>query len=541
MFGAQTPPLPTDLLERQLLPFLPVRSVLRLARCSKTCRAALSSDNGASIDELFWKERHRRRWKTSKASELTTVSTTSDNDGNAANDTQQQQVQGVPGIGKWHASYKRRHELDATVKKHLRSPRHGAPPSEDPAWKYLLVDGGLDIFDRLHTIASSASPSRHRRQDGGDEFVADLGTIGDFERDVAKSALVAINRIDVISRWRHLISSPSSSVHIEDGAKLLARFYVGTQRVVASFSGGRLDHLDDLIDSHLGHLSHHLCLRLLTQHEGMSKAEAMARYAVIDEDGDQMISLANCEDRHFSLRGILEEMQNIFRGAAGLRVGLRGNVEDYYSYENSLLDHVLSKGLGIPISLSVIYAAVVRRAVGVVLDPVGLPGHFVLATPSSDDNNVDGERLFIDAFRGGEILSLDDVQAIVASYQIPWDDSFLEAVPYKDVWTRMVRNLRACHEKNVTLELLNEDNQALRVLGRQHFAELLRQIPPDEMAHLRYQRAMSFSIGIFLSGVIEGSFDADSLILDLLTNSLPVSALHTRHTHSVFHRDMCSS
>ena len=397
----------------------------------------------------------------------------------------------------------------------------------------------MDIFDRLYTIASSASPG-HRRQNGGDdEFVADLGTIDDFEREVAKSALVAINRIDVISRWRHLISSPSSSVHIEDAAKLLARFYVGTERVVASFSGGKLDLLDDVIDSKLDRLSHHLCLRLLTRHENMSEEEAMARYAVTDEDGDQTISLANCEEYYFSPRMILEEMQNIFRGAAGLRVGLRGNVEDYYLYENSLLDHALSKGWGIPISLSVIYAAVVRRAVGVVLDPVGLPGHFVLATPSSDDNNADEGRLFIDAFRGGEILSLDDVQEIVASYQIPWDNSFLKAVPYKDVWNRMVRNLRACHEKNAVLELLNEDNRARRVLGRQRFAEILRQIPPDEMAHLRYQRAMSFSIGIFLSGVMEGSSDTDSLILDLLTNGLPVS--HTRHTHSVFHRDMCSS
>ena len=155
MFGAQTPPLPTDLLERQLLPFLPVRSVLRLARCSKTCRAALSSDNGASIDELFWKERHRRRWKTSKASELTTVSTTSDNDGNAANDTQQQQVQGVPGIGKWHAFYKRRHELDATVRKKLRSPRHGAPPSEE------IRRGSFSFSTVDWTFSIGCTPSPH--------------------------------------------------------------------------------------------------------------------------------------------------------------------------------------------------------------------------------------------------------------------------------------------------------------------------------------------------------------------------------------------
>ena len=526
MFGTKTPALPTDLLERQFLPFLPVRSVLRLARCSKTCRATLSSDDGASIDELFWKERHRRRWKTSKAAELTT--STSDDDGNAANDTQQQVQPGVPGIGKWHASYKRRHELDATVRENLHSPQHGAPPSEDPAWKYLLVDGGLDIFDRLYTIASSASTG-YQRQNDGEYFVTDLGTIDDFERDVAKSALVAINRIDVISRWQHLLSSPSPSGHIEDGAKLLARFYVGTQRVVASFPGGRLDRFDEHIDSALDHLAHDLCLRLLARHENMSEDEAIARYAVADENGDEMISLANCEDNRFSNHDILEAMQHIFRSAVHgsehrSQSGFRGDVEDYYSYQNGLIDRVLDKCLGIPITLCVIYAAVVRRAVGVVLDPVELPaqngmrGHFVLATPSTDDN-ADGQRLFIDASQGGEILSLEDVQR-------DWDDRYLNAVPCKWCWTRMIHNLEVCHRKNTALRLLDEDIAArmAEALGRERFGALLRQIPADEMAHLRYQRAKSHIISVFLS---------------FLPNGL---SFHTaQHAHSVFHRDVCSS
>ena len=57
--------------------------------------------------------------------------------------------------------------------------------------------------------------------------------------------------------------------------------------------------------------------------------------------------------------------------------GFKGNEEDYYAASNSLLDHVLRARTGIPISLSVVFAAVCRR-VGVVLDAIGLPGHFLL-------------------------------------------------------------------------------------------------------------------------------------------------------------------
>lgn len=60
-----------------------------------------------------------------------------------------------------------------------------------------------------------------------------------------------------------------------------------------------------------------------------------------------------------------------------------GDRSDYYSLENSLLDRVLERGLGIPISLSVIMIDVARR-LGTHLVGVGLPGHFVVGVPGDD-------------------------------------------------------------------------------------------------------------------------------------------------------------
>ena len=51
---------------------------------------------------------------------------------------------------------------------------------------------------------------------------------------------------------------------------------------------------------------------------------------------------------------------------------LRGNREDYYDPRNSFLNDVLDRGLGIPITLSILYMEVARR-VGFPLSGVACP------------------------------------------------------------------------------------------------------------------------------------------------------------------------
>jgi len=57
--------------------------------------------------------------------------------------------------------------------------------------------------------------------------------------------------------------------------------------------------------------------------------------------------------------------------------GLRGNVEHYADPRNSFLDEVLARRIGIPLSLCTVYLLVAQR-IGLSLEPVGLPGHFLL-------------------------------------------------------------------------------------------------------------------------------------------------------------------
>jgi L-cysteine desulfidase len=58
-------------------------------------------------------------------------------------------------------------------------------------------------------------------------------------------------------------------------------------------------------------------------------------------------------------------------------VGLRGNADDYYNVNNSLLPEVIDMRLGIPITLSLIYILVGQR-VGISISGAGLPGHFLI-------------------------------------------------------------------------------------------------------------------------------------------------------------------
>ena len=116
--------------------------------------------------------------------------------------------------------------------------------------------------------------------------------------------------------------------------------------------------------------------------------------------------------------------------------GFVGNEDDYYDPANSYLDDVLDRHLGIPITLSVLTMEVGRR-IGVPVAGVGLPGHFLLR------DQVDPE-VFVDAFRGGELLDRDGCRALLRRLHGPdtdLDPAWLEPVGRVAILERMLANL----------------------------------------------------------------------------------------------------
>ena len=104
---------------------------------------------------------------------------------------------------------------------------------------------------------------------------------------------------------------------------------------------------------------------------------------------------------------------------------------------NSYLDLVVSRRLGIPITLAVVTIEVARRA-GVVLHGVGMPGHFLVGTSDPE--------LFIDAF-DGRFVDRSGAAEIFARFESrqPFDDSFLAPTPPAGILLRMLNNLRTLH------------------------------------------------------------------------------------------------
>jgi regulator of sirC expression with transglutaminase-like and TPR domain len=110
--------------------------------------------------------------------------------------------------------------------------------------------------------------------------------------------------------------------------------------------------------------------------------------------------------------------------------GFTGNEDDYYDPANSYLDDVLDRHLGIPISLSVLTIEVGRR-IGVPVDGIGLPGHFLLR------DGVDTE-VFVDPFHGGALLDREGCRALVGH---DLDPAWLAPVDRTTILHRMLTNL----------------------------------------------------------------------------------------------------
>jgi regulator of sirC expression with transglutaminase-like and TPR domain len=161
--------------------------------------------------------------------------------------------------------------------------------------------------------------------------------------------------------------------------------------------------------------------------------------------------------------------------------GLTGNQPEFYDPRNSYLNEVLTRKLGIPISLSVIYMEVAQR-VGLPVFGVGLPGHFLLK-----HYDLNGNQIFIDPYVAGRLLSPAECQTRldeVYGGQMPLQPEFLNSVGKRQILTRMLNNLRSIYigQRNF--------KKASRVID---FILAIHPRSPDDLrqrALLRYNQGM---------------------------------------------------
>ncbi|HEV2879350.1 MAG TPA: tetratricopeptide repeat protein [Candidatus Eremiobacteraceae bacterium] len=118
--------------------------------------------------------------------------------------------------------------------------------------------------------------------------------------------------------------------------------------------------------------------------------------------------------------------------------GFRGNDRAYDEPANSLLASVIERRIGIPITLSIVLMEVSRR-LGLPLEGVGLPGHFVVRFPDPTS------RLYIDPFRSGAVLDVAGcVELVERIYhgRLTWRDDFLAPLTSRAIVKRVLLNLK---------------------------------------------------------------------------------------------------
>ncbi|MBI3244727.1 MAG: transglutaminase family protein [Chloroflexi bacterium] len=160
-------------------------------------------------------------------------------------------------------------------------------------------------------------------------------------------------------------------------------------------------------------------------------------------------------------------------------VGLRGNRDQYTDPRNSYLNEVISRGLGLPISLSVIFIEVAGR-LGLQAYGIGLPGHFVVGV------GLESELVMLDPFNGGVKVTLEEAAQLAqttSGYTGPFQSEWLNPMPSSAILARMLLNLRGVY-------IQREDWPAtLAVVGH------LRILQPHAAEHVRDAGLLHFRNG----------------------------------------------
>ena len=122
------------------------------------------------------------------------------------------------------------------------------------------------------------------------------------------------------------------------------------------------------------------------------------------------------------------------------------------------------------------------RRLGLELQGVGFPGHFLVKCP--EQPGLPGE-VFIDAFNGWELLGSDECTARFRAvlHGRPFDPSLLDPVDSRHILTRLLHNLKRIYVER------GDDVRTLWVVDR------LLQITPDDLEERRDRGLVSARLG----------------------------------------------
>jgi regulator of sirC expression with transglutaminase-like and TPR domain len=165
--------------------------------------------------------------------------------------------------------------------------------------------------------------------------------------------------------------------------------------------------------------------------------------------------------------------------------GFTGNLGDYDDPRNSFLNDVLVRRTGIPVTLSIIYMHVGRR-VGLWLEGVNFPGHFLVRCKGMLGDAAPTEDLILDPFHGGIVLTERDCVRLLrrhAGEGARFDRVLLAPAFKAQILVRMLVNLKRAYAR-------------LRSFSRaRDVADLVLALDPTSLTELRDRGLLSYQMG----------------------------------------------
>lgn len=159
-------------------------------------------------------------------------------------------------------------------------------------------------------------------------------------------------------------------------------------------------------------------------------------------------------------------------------LGFTGNIMQYDDPRNSYLNEVFDRKLGIPISLAVVQIELMRR-LGLPLDGISFPGHFLVRLPVEDGI------LVMDPYNKGRPVSVEELKERASSHlggQTPDDHQLIDILApatHRTILSRMLRNLNRLYLQRADWERVART------------ADRLLKISPDSAEALR-ERGMAY-------------------------------------------------
>lgn len=197
-------------------------------------------------------------------------------------------------------------------------------------------------------------------------------------------------------------------------------------------------------------------------------AFVIARYAYPALDvaryREQLDTMASEVRARIGHRASGEEAVNALNRYLFTEQGFKGNTKNYYELENSYLNCVMDRRVGIPISLSAVYLLIGQR-LALPLFGIGMPGHFLVKYES------DRYKIFIDCFNGGALLTEKNCARFLTEAGYGFDDKYLQKSPVRAILSRMIKNLLAIYSKS------GEVGKTARLTK---FIEILGGVPREE-------------------------------------------------------------